>query len=103
MKYLSLDFIKQHSRIDFDNDDGLLELYGDSAEETIATFLNRGTTVDECVASLTEQYGRIPANIFLAAQMLVDVSYQYRSPINPTNMSHVPYTFDMLIKPYMKL
>ena len=35
--------------------------------------------------------------------MLVDVSYQYRSPISPTNVSVVPYTFDILVKPYMRL
>ena len=35
--------------------------------------------------------------------MLVDVSYNNRSPIGPQQMSLIPYTFDMLIKPYMKL
>lgn len=31
MKYLEIDYIKQHSRTDFDCDDALLELYGESA------------------------------------------------------------------------
>ena len=35
--------------------------------------------------------------------MLVDISYTYRSAISPTNVSMVPYTFDVLVKPYMKL
>jgi hypothetical protein len=35
--------------------------------------------------------------------MLVDVSYQYRSPVSAQNMSIVPYTFDLLVKPYVKL
>ena len=39
MKYLSLEYIKQHSRIDYDCEDGLLEMYGDSAEETVAQYL----------------------------------------------------------------
>ena len=103
MKFLSLEYIKQHSRIDFDCEDGLLELYGDSAEDTLAQYLNRGKTVEEMVESLKEEYGKIPANIYHAALMLVDVSYQYRSPISPTNVSVVPYTFDILVKPYMKL
>lgn len=103
MKILSLDFIKQHSRIDYDCEDDLLELYGDSAEETLAQYLNRGKTVDEMVADLKEVYGYIPAPLYHAALMLVDISYQYRSPVSPTNVSVVPYTFDILVKPYMKL
>lgn len=35
--------------------------------------------------------------------MLVDVSYQYRNPISTSHLSIVPYTFDILIKPYMLL
>jgi hypothetical protein len=35
--------------------------------------------------------------------MLCDVSYQYRSPISINNLSIVPYTFDLLVKPYMRL
>lgn len=103
MKILSLDFIKQHSRIDYDCEDDLLELYGDSAEETLAQYLNRGKTVDEMVADLQEVYGYIPAPLYHAALMLVDISYQYSSPVSPTNVSVVPYTFDILVKPYMKL
>lgn len=103
MKWLSIDFIKQHSRIDFDCEDSLLELYGDSAEETVAQYLNRGKTVDEMVADLTEVYGHVPAPIYLAALMLVDLSYQHRSHVGPQNIYMIPYTFDMLVKPYMKL
>ena len=103
MKYLSLEYIKQHSRIDYDCEDGLLEMYGDSAEETVAQYLNRGKTVDDMVADLKEVYGHIPAPIYHATLMLVDVSYQYRSPVSAQNMSVVPYTFDILVKPYMRL
>ena len=103
MKYLEIDYIKQHSRIDFDCEDALLELYAESAEETIAQYLNRGKTVDECVSSLIEEYGKIPAAIIHAALMLVDVSYQYRSMVSPTNISMVPYTFETIINPYIRL
>lgn len=103
MKFLSLEYIKQHSRIDYDCEDELLELYGDSAEETLAQYLNRGKTVSEMVADLTGVYGHVPAPLYHAALMLVDISYQHRSPISPTNVSMVPYTFDLLIKPYMRL
>ena len=72
-------------------------------EETIAQYLNRGDTVAEMIASLTEQYGSVPQNIKSAALMLVDTWYQYRSPISGQSLSIVPYTFDILVKPYMIL
>lgn len=103
MKIISLDYIKQHSRIDLDCEDDLLELYGDSAEETLAQYLKRGKTVDEMVADLTAVYGHVPAPLYHAILMLVDISYQNRSAISPTNVSVVPYTFDILVKPYMRL
>ena len=103
MKFLSIDYIKQHSRIDFDDDDQLLELYGDAAEETLAGLLNRGKTVEQMVASLTEEYGQIPARCYHAALMLTEQAYNHRGPTSPTNMSVVPYTFDLLIKPLMRL
>lgn len=103
MEFLSLDYIKQHSRIDFDCDDGLLELYAESAEETMAQYLNRGIDASAMVANLKEVYGRVPAPIYHAALMLVDISYEHRSTITPGNVSQVPYTFDLLIKPYIKL
>ena len=103
MKFLSLEYIKQHSRIDYDCEDGLLEMYGDSAEDTLAQYLNRGNDAGEMIESLIEQYGKIPAPLYHACLMLVDISYQYRSPISPTSVNLVPYTFDILVKPFMKL
>jgi hypothetical protein len=45
----------------------------------------------------------VPAKIIHASLMLVDLSYQQRSPISQQNLYTVPYAFDMLIKPFMKL
>lgn len=103
MKILTLEYIKQHSRIDYDCEDEILELYGDAAEGVLAQHLGRGKKVDDMVDSLTAEFGEVPAPILQAGLMLVDVSYQYRSPINPSNIYVVPYTFDILVKPYMVL
>lgn len=97
MKYLTLEFIKAHSRIDYDCEDDLLELYGESAETTVLNHINR--SYDD----LVEAFGTVPKPIMQATLMLVDVSYQYRSPVNATSVSVVPYTFDILLKPYMQL
>ena len=103
MKFLSLEYIKKHSRIEYDCEDALLEAYGDAAEETLAGHLGRGTGVDAMITSLTEQYGKIPAPIYQAGLMLVDVSYTQRAAVSPQQLYVIPYTFDMLVKPYMIL
>ena len=99
MKWLTLERIKQQCRIeqDFTDEDDVLEDYGESAEETVLNTLNR--TYEDIV----EVYGKIPAPIRHASLMLVDVSYQHRNPVSGQNMYLVPYTFDLLLKPYMRL
>ena len=99
MKWLTLERIKQQCRIepDFTEEDEVLEMYGGSAEETVLNVLNR--TYEDIV----ESYGKIPMPVVHASLMLVDLSYQNRSPISSQNMYQVPYTFDLLLKPYMKL
>lgn len=103
MKFLLLEYVKQHLRLDTDCEDSLLAMYADAAESTLANYLNRGKTAQEMIDSLTEEYGEIPAPIYQAALELVDASYQHRSPSSPTQMYYVPYGFDALIKPYMNL
>lgn len=97
MKFLTIDYIKQHSRLDYTCEAEILELYGEAAEATLFNYI--GMTYEE----LVEKYGGVPAPLKQAALMLVDTSYQYRSPISPTHLSIVPYTFDILVKPFVKL
>lgn len=97
MKYLTIDDIKQQLRLDFDCEDALLELYGTGAEDTILHLCNR------TFENLVETYGEVPATIRHATLLLVTNSYEQRSPASPTNLSVVPYSLDLLIKPYMVL
>ena len=99
MKWLTLQKIKAQCRIDDINteEDELLEMYGESAEEAVLNALGRS------YEDLFEVYGRVPMPVVHASLMLVDLSYQYRSPIGSQNMYQVPYTFDLLLKPYMRL
>ena len=99
MKWLTLQRIKQQLRIeaDFTAEDELLTMYGDSAEAVLLNYLNRS------YEDVIEVYGHMPAPLVHASLMLVDTSYQYRSPVSTQSMSVVPYTFDVLVKPYMRL
>ena len=98
MKFLTLDYIQKHSRIDGSCEAEILNLYGEAAEDTVLNYI--GMTFDELKAKYNNA---VPKAVVQAALMLVDTSYQYRSPITPGNVSLVPYTFDLLLKPYVKL
>lgn len=97
MKYLTLEHIRGHLRIDTVDEDPVLELYGGSAEETVLNICNR--TIDDVI----EEFGGVPDPIRQATLILVGVSYQYHEPASTLNVSLVPYSFDILIKPYMRL
>lgn len=99
MNILTLDIIKQQCRIESEmtEEDSLLELYGNAAEETVLNYCNR------TLESLYEEYGSIPTAITQGALLLVANSYKNREPASITNLYLVPYTFDALVKPYMIL
>lgn len=105
MKFLTLDYIKQHSRLDCTCEGEILTLYGNAAEETLATYIGYVDSKGhpDVNAMLQDFNGTMPAQLMQAALMLVDVSYNNRAPISNQNMSAVPYTFDILVKPYVKL
>ena len=92
--------IKQQLRLDDEQaglEHDLLCEYGEAAEDTVLNICNR--TLEDFI----EQYGKVPASIRRVALMLVDNQYKEHSPISPQNMSVVPYAFDMMLKPYMRL
>lgn len=103
MLFLTVDLIKKHAHIDFDDQDKLIELYGNSIEQTIAKTLNRGLTASELVQSLVEEYGEVPADIIHAGLMLAAESYDVRNPASPVQRHTVPYGVEMKLKPYMRL
>lgn len=101
MKWLTIDAIKKHSRIDFDCEDSLLELYGESAEETVLNIIGR--SYEELVELFGMDKRPVPAPLVHASLLLVELSYSQRAPITQTNLYTVPYAFDMMVKPYMRL
>lgn len=101
MKFLTIDYIKKHSRIDYDCEDELLEVYGESAEEMIFQITRR--SYEDIVKKFGTEKKPIPANLIHAALLLVEHSYNQRATVTMQNMYSVPYAFDMLVKPYMRL
>ena len=98
MKYLTLDYIKAHSRIDYDCEDDIIEQKGCAAENAILNLLNR--SVDD----LKESYGgTVPSDVMEATFELADNLIQHRSPTEQVSLSVVPYGFDLMLKPYILL
>lgn len=99
MKWLTLDLIKQNSRIEDDDEDNLLELYGDSAEEQV--LLDTRRSYEELLAIGGGE--KVPASITRAALLLTDQAYIQRSTVDRIQWSTVPYAYEKLIKPYKRL
>jgi hypothetical protein len=100
MKFLTFEQIQAQLRLDdaqATEEHDLLELYGDAAEDMVLNTMNRTIT------DIYEQYGMVPKALVQAGLMLVAQSYQHHEPSSPQNLYAVPYAFDLLLKPYMKL
>lgn len=101
MTIVNMKYIIAHSRIDDircgSAEAELLELYAESAEDTVMNYLNR--TLED----LVDTFGKVPAPVKQAVLMLIDNSYQFRSPTTMSNLYRVDYSFDALLKPYMIL
>ena len=100
MKFLTIEQIKAQLRLDDQQAElerDLLEMYGEAAEDMVLNTCNRTIT------DIYEQYGMVPKAVVQAGLMLVAQSYQHREPVSPQNLYTVPYAFDLLLKPYIKL
>ena len=99
MKFLDLKQIKAqlHIEPDFTLEDDNLTRYGDSAEQVIFNLCRRP------YEDFIETYGEIPKDVVHAALLLVTDSYEHRSAVSMQNLSIVHYSFDTIIKPYMRL
>lgn len=100
MKFLTFEQIKAQLRLDnaqAADEHDLLEMYGEAAEETVLNTCNRS------YQDIIETYGDIPDDVVHATLMLVDASYQHRSPASTQQTYYVLNGFDMKIKPYIRL
>lgn len=100
MKYLEIDYIKQHSRIDYDCEDALIDLYGNAAEEAVEKLLARD--YDDIVKTFGTEEEPVPAAIINATLLVCDHLYNHRAP-DETVQLHSVHSLEFLLKPYMRL
>jgi len=97
MNVLTLESCKAQCRIEGDDEDDLLTIYAEAAEETIFTRINR--TYDECI----EEYSEMPAPLKYCMLVLVAQMYKYRELTTQDAINRVPGTFWDQLLPYIKL
>lgn len=98
MKWLTLDKVKEHCRIDGNSENTILTAYAEAAETGIEMLMAR--TYEEAV----EKFGEAATNnLTIAALLLTEHMYIHRSPVEGITMSVIPYGIDFWVKPFMKL
>lgn len=92
MRYIDLDEIKYQLRMDssFTDDDSLLEIYGNAAEEFVEQHLN--CALDDICA---KNGGELPNNIRAAMLMMVDYLYDHSGA---RETEDIPNAFWILLK-----
>ena len=98
MKWLNLNLIKKNSRIEVDDEDALLDIYGESAEQQVLN--DTGRTYEELVEMCG---GTFPVDLVHASLLLTDAAYNQRSAVDKINWYVVPYGYERKIKPYVRL
>lgn len=97
LKWLSIDAIHTHCRIDFNCEDAELEQMGIAAEQAILDLTRR------TYENFIDTYGRIPDPIFNASLLLVQNLYNNRDAGTAQQNYATLYGFDFLLKNYMVL
>lgn len=100
MKYLTFEQIKQQLRL---NDEQAelertrLEGMAMAAEEAVLSIIRRP------LRNVKQVYGHVPKKLIQVTLLLVDEWYQHRASAEQGTLSPVPYAFDFMLKPMMRL
>ena len=97
LKWLNLDAIHQHCRIDFNCEDAELEQMGITAEQSILDLTRR------TYENFIDTYGRIPDPIFNATLLLVQSLYNNRDAEEQRDSKEIAFGFSFMVKNYMVL
>lgn len=100
MLWLTFEKIKAQLRLDDEQaeyEQDLLMAYGEAAEEAVLDLIRRS------YLNVLLTFGGVPKKLEIVSLMLVDNLYKERAPSSTVNLSTVPYSFDLMLKPLMRL
>lgn len=113
LKVVNIEELKQQMRVDFEEENEIIALYGEAAEDVVIKGTRR-TLEELCRIGYEEQTGEIapeelpdgnwfPVRLKLAVLMMAAHSYRNREPVASVGQNIVPYAYDVLVKPYRRL
>jgi uncharacterized phage protein (predicted DNA packaging) len=94
--YVTLEDIKRHLNVDFNDDDNLITSMIEAAEASIEK------SIGAPLAELAPD-GTLPKDLIHAIRMMTSVFYEYREGFTYGKIAQVPYTLSNLLAPYIKL
>ena len=97
LKWLTIDAIHAHCRIDFNCEDAELKQMGITAEQAILDLTRR------TYENFVDTYGRIPDPIFNASLLLVQSLYNNRDAEEQRDSKEIAFGFSFMVKNYMVL
>ena len=97
LRWLNLDAIHQHCRIDFNCEDAELEQFGMAAEQAILDLTRR------TYENFIDTYGRIPDPIFNTTLLIVQSLYKNRDAEEQRDSKEIAFGFAFMVKNYMYL
>lgn len=97
MNYINLEDIKRQCRIepDFDEDDNILEVYGDAAEAFLSDYLD-----EELDTIAAQNSGELPKSLYQALLILVDYFYDNSGSGDTRDIPNVFFILSRLYKKY---
>jgi hypothetical protein len=100
MKFLTFEQIKQQLRLcdeQAELERTRLEGMAEAAEDAVLTIIRRP------LRNVKQVYGHVPQKLIQVTLLLVDEWYKYRSPVEQGQLYPVPYAYDLMLKPMMRL
>ena len=97
LRWLTIEAIHTHCRIDFNCEDAELEQMGIAAEQAILDLTRR------TYENFIDTYGRIPDPIFNATLLLVQSLYKNRDAEEQRDSKEIAFGFAFMVKNYMYL
>lgn len=113
LRVVTMDELKAQMRVDFEDEDKIIELYGRAAEDAVISGTARSLGELNRMG-YRERMGEEPAEelppgdwfpdrLKLAILILAAHSYRNREPVAAIAQNAVPYSIDVFCKPYRKL
>lgn len=100
---LTLDELKKQARVEWDEEDDLLTLYGQAACEAVLRYTGRRE--EDLIGLNAERTGQaeLPKAVTVAALMLAAHWYRTREAVSGLTQAVVPYGIEWLLRPWTKL